>query len=487
MLFPYLLLLHLAAAHASLLSEQHRITSLPGLPNLSNTNATHYSGYLNAQTAIAATRTFYYYVQHPDPAAPLLIWMNGGPGASSLMGLFTELGPLLLNSRSLPENNHGEWVLHANPYSWSNNASLLVWEQPAGVGFSKCDVVPCPEWNDTSSANANLRILQAFYHVHPTETSRPVTVAGESYGGVYVPLLAHNIHTSALPVQLNNIAVGNGCVGFGVAGGCGTDAMELLLTVLEQGAPGVSRIVLTEARTQCQGELDQGHAPKDLPHACFVAMQHVFQELGAYNMYSRGSSCGPNGNGNWGNGDGYSCGADVALKRYLRSAAVQQSLHAIPTEQKTPLPWQWWDGDSPGLYNISNPDIVTTYASLLRNGIGVTVYNGLRDTGVPAQGAARWISSIANGTVVSRRKWSALSVGGGRNQTIGEQVAGYVTEFTNKIKFVTIVGAGHLSPGERPISTFQMISAVLEDAPLPMYTGVECERLWLGRAWGEFC
>ena len=41
------------------------------------------------------------------------------------------------------------------------------------------------------------------------------------------------------------------------------------------------------------------------------------------------------------------------------------------------------------------------YGSLLEAGYGVTVYNGLRDTAVPAQGAEKWIRTVGNATVVS--------------------------------------------------------------------------------------
>ena len=125
------------------------------------------------------------------------VWMNGGPGASSLMGFFTELGPLLLNSRSFPGSpgNEGEWQPLKNPYAWSTEASLLVWEQPAGVGFSRCVVPqPCPIWSDTSSAAANLQVLLTFYAVHPAERRRGLIISGESYAGVYVPLLAQQVH-----------------------------------------------------------------------------------------------------------------------------------------------------------------------------------------------------------------------------------------------------------------------------------------------------
>ena len=120
--------------------------------------------------------------------------------------------------------------------------------------------------------------------------------------------------------------------------------------------------------------------------------------------------------------------------------------------------------------------------------IQVTIYNGLRDTGVPHQGAEKWIQTIGNGTIQHRRKWSSLSVGGGSNQTLGEQVAGYVTNYANNITFVTLIGAGHLSPGERPASAYQMISSFLRHESLPKYNGPVCpkNKIWLGRGWADF-
>jgi len=153
--------------------------------------------------------------------------MNGGPGASSLMGLFTELGPLLLNERSVPAANNGStWRLQSNPHSWSHVAGLLVWEQPAGVGFSRC-VDGCPaRWNDATSAEANVAFLRAFYATYPDAASRDLVISGESYGGVYVPLLAQKVlgdaALAASGVRLTGAAVGDGSIGYAVSGGGGS-------------------------------------------------------------------------------------------------------------------------------------------------------------------------------------------------------------------------------------------------------------------------
>ncbi|RZB52870.1 Serine carboxypeptidase-like 45, partial [Glycine soja] len=72
---------------------------------------------------------FYYFVESKtDPASkPLVLWLNGGPGCSSLgVGAFSENGPFRPN---------GE-VLIKNEYSWNKETNMLYLETPVGEGFS---------------------------------------------------------------------------------------------------------------------------------------------------------------------------------------------------------------------------------------------------------------------------------------------------------------------------------------------------------------
>jgi cathepsin A (carboxypeptidase C) len=101
------------------------ITALPGLrvrPRFKQ-----YSGYLKASQT---HYLHYWFVEsQKDPHNdPLITWMNGGPGCSSLEGFLTELGPFWINDdgRTLKEN----------PFSWNKEANVLFIEAPAGVGFS---------------------------------------------------------------------------------------------------------------------------------------------------------------------------------------------------------------------------------------------------------------------------------------------------------------------------------------------------------------
>lgn len=72
---------------------------------------------------------FWFFESRKDPAnAPLSIWMNGGPGSSSFVGLLTENGPCFINDDSNSTT--------LNPWSWNNEVNMLYIDQPNQVGFS---------------------------------------------------------------------------------------------------------------------------------------------------------------------------------------------------------------------------------------------------------------------------------------------------------------------------------------------------------------
>ncbi len=58
------------------------------------------------------------------------LWLNGGPGCSSLDGLLTENGPFRVQKDGL---------LVDNEFAWSKNASILYLESPVDVGFTYSD------------------------------------------------------------------------------------------------------------------------------------------------------------------------------------------------------------------------------------------------------------------------------------------------------------------------------------------------------------
>uniref|UniRef100_A0A914Z2G9 Carboxypeptidase n=1 Tax=Panagrolaimus superbus TaxID=310955 RepID=A0A914Z2G9_9BILA len=140
---------------------------------------------------------------------PLFLWLTGGPGCSGLGALLTELGPFRPN----PDNR----TLSENVFSWNKFANILFLESPRGVGFSFQNMTENNDtrWDDDRSANDAYLALKDFFSVYTEFQNRPFYIIGESYGGVYVPMLTslmvQKIQSGEMKnVNLVGMAVGNG-------------------------------------------------------------------------------------------------------------------------------------------------------------------------------------------------------------------------------------------------------------------------------------
>lgn len=118
---------------------------------------------------------FWYFESQNDPFHdPLTLWMTGGPGDSSMIGLFEEVGPCRINE-------FGNGTDH-NPWAWTKNSSLLFVDQPVDVGFSYIDEgYELP--HDSREAAVDMhRFLRLFIsEIFPHKQFLPVHLSGESY------------------------------------------------------------------------------------------------------------------------------------------------------------------------------------------------------------------------------------------------------------------------------------------------------------------
>ncbi|KAF4658214.1 hypothetical protein FOL47_008127 [Perkinsus chesapeaki] len=148
---------------------------------------------------------FWFFESRSNPSQdPLILWLDGGPGCSSMGGLFLEIGPCRVNS----EGNDTE----LNPYSWSAQANLLFVDQPAGAGFSEGPLVTDGSFE---AADDLYLALQHFLTNHSEYRTNDLYVAGVSYAGHYIPAIAHkiwreNVRGVEPNIPLRGIAIGNG-------------------------------------------------------------------------------------------------------------------------------------------------------------------------------------------------------------------------------------------------------------------------------------
>lgn len=157
---------------------------LPGFTKLKNTKhwtvPKMYAGHLPA-TRDNDTQYFFWKFENKktkkNDETPLIIWLNGGPGCSSMAGALMEIGPFRLNKKAEVIKNDG---------SWHMRGSVLFLDQPVGTGFSYSK-----EDNEVSEldevADNFMVFLQNYYATFPDDKDRELILAGESYAGQFIP------------------------------------------------------------------------------------------------------------------------------------------------------------------------------------------------------------------------------------------------------------------------------------------------------------
>ena len=166
-----------------------------------------WSGYLDTQDN--KQLFFWLFESRNNPATdPIIIWLNGGPGCSSLYGALTQWGPKVLRDNGKLEDN---------PAFLNENFTVLFLEQPIGVGFSfGTNGVFNPDTSAAATADI-MRFLDVFLTTDFKGRSfgiQALHLGGESYAGHYIPSLAQaivNRPPATRPyINLQSVFIGNG-------------------------------------------------------------------------------------------------------------------------------------------------------------------------------------------------------------------------------------------------------------------------------------
>eukprot|EP00887_Chlorella_sp_A99_P000215 scaffold13.g215.t1 len=176
---------------------------------LAASDAEEMAGYF---TVTSTRRLFYWFFQARTAAGqklsasnvPLLVWLNGGPGCSSLFGAFVEIGPYYIR-----RVNTSYLETTPNPNNWAQLAHVLFIDSPSSRDKGSTD-----QWD---VATTLVNFLSAFYAnraARPgwaTLPTAPLFLAGESYAGHYLPALAAVIRLQRPSWPLRGVAMGNPC------------------------------------------------------------------------------------------------------------------------------------------------------------------------------------------------------------------------------------------------------------------------------------
>lgn len=434
------------------------VTSLPGL----STKPTfkHYSGYLNAST----THLLHYWLVESagSPATdPVVLWLNGGPGCSSLDGLLAEHGPFLVN-------DDGK-TLRNNPFSWNKVANVLYLEAPAGVGFSySTDGIY--ETNDDKTADDNHAALRYFFSVYPEFASNDFFITGESYGGIYVPSLSVRV-ASDPTINFKGMAVGNGMSDYRL------NTNSLMYFGYYHGLWGNQ--LWDELTTYCcSGDNCNfyNNTDPDCQSAVGVASS-IIDSLNIYNLYDE---CYTDSTTNTTNNQvnrhmwdlfqhnkyymnkhqqtvnnklsvSPPCVKVHGMKTYLNRDDVKAALHI-----KEGL--AAWDICSNQLnYHRQYTDMKAFYTELLSSGkYHILVYNGDADMACNYLMDEWFTSSLKQKVELPYQAWFYVAEDG------SEQVAGFVKHYKN-LAFLTVKGAGHMVPQNKPRPALKMFTNFIKN------------------------
>merc|ERR1719187_33879 len=175
-----------------------------------NEDIESYSGFLTVDKPNNGNMFFWFFPAEQSPeTAPVVIWLQGGPGASSMFGLFKLHGPVLTKVDS---NDHLTGV-EKNPNSWHRKHNMIYIDNPVGAGYSHSNRLPQTQKEVTDTL---YEFLEQWFTLFPMYKSNPYYSFGESYAGKYVPSLTRRIHEmnlredTKIRINLAGMGIGDG-------------------------------------------------------------------------------------------------------------------------------------------------------------------------------------------------------------------------------------------------------------------------------------
>ncbi|KAL7241343.1 hypothetical protein ACSBR2_006878 [Camellia fascicularis] len=439
------------SSSSSSLSALDRIHQLPGQPQVSYQQ---FSGYVTVDVK-KQKALFYYFVEaESDPASkPLVLWLNGGPGCSSLgVGAFSENGPFRPSGKALVRNE----------YSWNREANMLYLETPIGVGFSySSDSSSYVAVNDKITARDNLIFLHKWFVKFPQYRNTSLFITGESYAGHYVPQLAElmlQFNKKDKFFNLKGIALGNPVLEFATdfnsraeffwSHGLISDLTYKFFT----STCNYSRYVSEYYRGSVSPTCSKVMSLVSRETSRFVDKYDVTLDVCISSVLSQSKVLSP---------QQVTETVDVCVEdetvSYLNRRDVQNALHAHLVGVN-----RWLVCSNILDYEFLDLEIptISIVGKLIKAGIPVLVYSGDQDSVVPLTGSRTLVRGLAEElglkTTVPYRVWFA-----------GMQVGGWTQVYGDILSFATIRGASHEAPFSQPERSLVLFKAFLEGKPLP--------------------
>ncbi|KAL7594695.1 serine carboxypeptidase-like 51 [Lactuca sativa] len=395
-----------------------------------------------------------YRTQDSNNPWPIILWLQGGPGASGVgTGNFEEVGPL--DSFLKPRNS-----------TWLRKADLLFVDNPVGTGYSFVEDRELLVKTDEEAATDLTTLLIEIFNRNETLQKSPLYIVAESYGGKYAVTLGLSalkaIEDKKLNLILGGIALGDSWISpedFVVSWGpllkdvsrIGdnglTQSNSLVEKIKQQIANGKLRDA-TETWSDLEEVISANSNSVDFYNFMLdsemdplsMSASELMTKITPKKRYSRyldSLKKSPGGNGGLG---------------YLMNGAIRKKLGIIPNNVE-------WGGQSNLVFAYLEGDFmrprINEVDELLNKGVNVTIYNGQLDVICATKGTEAWVEKL---------KWEGLKTFLNLDRTpiyCGDNriTKGFTKSYRN-LHFYWILEAGHFVPVDQPCVALEMVGSI---------------------------
>ncbi|XP_065869170.1 serine carboxypeptidase-like 51 [Euphorbia lathyris] len=393
-----------------------------------------------------------YRVENPAKPWPIILWLQGGPGASGVgIGNFEEVGPLDLNLK--PRNS-----------TWLKLADLLFVDNPVGTGYSFVEETNLFVKTDVEAAADLTTLLQNLFNKNDAIQKSPLYIVAESYGGKYAVTLGLSalkaIQSGKLKAQLGGVVLGDTWISpedFVFSWGPllkdvsriddnGLQKANELAEVIKQQISDGKYESATNTWSQLEGEISSTSNSVDfynfLLDSGMDPVSMITEEKTRIKRYMNYLSSSSRNSGG------------INAINSLMNGAIKNKLKIIPPNIS-------WGGQSDYVFSNLAGDFMKPRISevdeLLAKGVNVTVYNGQLDLICATKGTEAWIKKL---------KWEGLSEFLKMERTplycgVDIVTRGFIKSYKN-LHFYWILKAGHFVPVDQPCIALNMVGAITQ-------------------------
>ncbi|XP_047337841.1 serine carboxypeptidase 1-like [Impatiens glandulifera] len=410
---------------------------LPGQPK--TVSFKQYAGYVKVDKS-KGRHMFYYFAEavHSPSQKPLVLWLNGGPGCSSLgYGAMGENGPFGVN----PDGK----TLFNRPYSWNKAANILYLESPTSVGFSYSnDTTDYKDLGDKNSARDAYAFLLKWFERFSEYKDRDFYMAGESYAGIYIPELADlirhkNMKAGKPIIRLKGIMLGNPIIDRDIEIKGTYDYLWTHALISDETHSLITKYCFDpssdspESIEKCHNLLTTAYNETGIidPYAIYAPVCHIPKN----SSLPVSSPTREHGS--------YDPCLEIYVKSYLNLPQVQKALHVKPTSWNHC--WQVLNS------KIFEDSMFGVYKRLIDAQIRILVYSGDIDSIVSVTSTRYSLNTLNLKVIKSWHPWVEIK---------SQEVAGYKVVYKG-LTFATVRGAGHQVPLFQPLRAFTLFKMFL--------------------------